>query len=303
VRDQPHWQALDEGVGSKSAFGPATSEAATEEKLMATATDRSAALGSGSQPVVFALSDGDLFARLRADGDPKARKALIERYLPLARRLARRYQHTDEPIEDLVQVASVGLIKAVDRFDSAREVMFSSYAVPTILGELKRHFRDRTWSVRVPRDLQELALRVDQTVTRLSIGRRRSPSVGELARAVEASEEQVLEALEAMGAYRASSLDVPRSAREEEGESMAETLGEEDRGFERAEQRATLEPLLARIGERERTVLELRFGADLTQAEIGERIGVSQMQVSRLIRQALTRLRAGAEEPCAEQAD
>lgn len=241
------------------------------------------------------LPDIDLFVRLRIDGDLHARELLIERYLPLARRLARRYQHTDEPIEDLVQVASIGLLKAVDRFDCSRQVMFSSYAVPTILGELKRHFRDRTWSVRVPRDLQELALRVDRTVSRLSLGQRHSPSVGEIARAVEASEEQVLEALEAMGAYRTSSLDAPRSTRDEETESAAEGLGSEDHGFERAEERATLEPLMGRISERERTVLRLRFADDLTQAEIGERIGVSQMQVSRLIRQALVRLRAGVE--------
>jgi RNA polymerase sigma-B factor len=241
------------------------------------------------------MSDLELFARMRAGGDPNARELLIERYLPLARRLARRYQHTDEPVEDLIQVASIGLLKAVDRFDCSREVMFSSYAVPTILGELKRHFRDRTWSVRVPRDLQELALRVDQTVTRLSLGERRSPSVGEIARVVEASEEQVLEALEAMGAYRASSLDAPRSTRDEETESMAESLGSSDHGFDRAEDRATVEPLMGRISEREQTVLRLRFGDDLTQAEIGERIGVSQMQVSRLIRQALVRLRAGVD--------
>jgi RNA polymerase sigma-B factor len=241
------------------------------------------------------LSDLELFARIRLDGDLHARDLLIERYLPLARRLARRYQHTDEPAEDLVQVASIGLLKAVDRFDCSRRVMFSSYAVPTILGELKRHFRDRTWSVRVPRDLQELALRVDQTVTRLSHGRRHSPSVGEVARAVQASEEQVLEALEAMGAYRANSLDAPRSTRDEETESAAEGLGSRDLGFDRAEERATLEPLMGLISERERTVLRLRFGQDLTQAEIGERIGVSQMQVSRLIRQALARLRAGVE--------
>jgi RNA polymerase sigma-B factor len=241
------------------------------------------------------LSDLDLFARMRFDGDPTARELLVERYLPLARRLARRYQHTDEPIEDLIQVASIGLLKAVDRFDCSRDVMFSSYAVPTILGELKRHFRDRTWSVRVPRDLQELALRVDQTVTRLSLGQRRSPSVAEVAEAVEASDEQVLEALEAMGAYRTTSLDSPRSSRDEETESVAEGLGTHDHGFDRAEERATLEPLMGRISERERTVLRLRFGDDLTQAEIGERIGVSQMQVSRLIRQALTRMRAGVD--------
>ena len=276
----------------------------TDEELMG--QDRPAAMSSAATAGSFsaqspadgantALPDGALFARARFDKDARARETLIRRYLPLARRLARRYQHTDEPLEDLVQVASIGLLKAIDRFDCAREVMFSSYAVPTILGELKRHFRDRTWSVRVPRDLQELALRVDQAVAKLSIGMRRSPSVGEIARLVDASEEQVLEALEAMGAYRAGSLDAPRSTREEETESVADSLGSDDSGFERAEERATLQPLLERISERERIVLELRFGEDLTQAEIGERIGVSQMQVSRLIRQALTRLRAGTE--------
>lgn len=240
------------------------------------------------------VSDAILFVRARDHDDAQAREQLIERYLPLARRLARRYQRAEEPLEDLVQVACLGLIKAIDRFDVQREVVFSSYAVPTILGELKRHFRDRTWSVRVPRDLQELALRVDRAVTRLSVGKRRSPSIGEIAEAVDASEEQVLEALEAAGAYRAGSLDAPRATQDAVGgESLADTLGDEDGGFRRAEERATLEPLLARISPRERVVLELRFGQDLTQAEIGERIGVSQMQVSRLIRQALARLRAG----------
>ncbi len=239
-------------------------------------------------------ADTELFVRAH-DGDARAREQLIERYLPLARRLARRYQRAEEPLEDLVQVASLGLIKAVDRFDIGREVVFSSYAVPTILGELRRHFRDRTWSVRVPRDLQELALRVDHAVTRLSVGQRRSPSVSEIAHAVGASDEQVLDALEAAAAYRATSLDASRLAThgEEAGESVADTLGTHEGGFQRAEERATLEPLLARLTPRERVVLRLRFGADLTQAEIGERIGVSQMQVSRLIRQALGRMRAG----------
>jgi RNA polymerase sigma-B factor len=244
-----------------------------------------------------ATSDVELFARARQKGDTRAREELVTRYLPLARRLARRYQRAEEPLEDLVQVASVGLLKAVDRFDVDREVVFSSYAVPTILGELKRHFRDRTWSVRVPRDLQELALKVDRAVTQLALGKHRSPSVGEIAEAVGATEEQVLDALEASGAYRASSLDAPRSHQDEDaGESVADSLGQEESGFERAEERATLEPLMARISPRERVVLELRFGEDMTQAEIGERIGVSQMQVSRLIRQALGRLRDGLDE-------
>lgn len=263
------------------------------ERSAATAKQSSAPSANGHQG--DGPSDVELFARLRTHGDVRAREALIERYLPLARRLARRYQHTDEPLDDLVQVASMGLVKAVDRFDASRQVMFSSYAVPTILGELKRHFRDRTWSVRVPRDLQELALRVDQVFTRLSTGRRRAPTVGEIAEAIGVSEEQVLDAMEAMGAYRASSLDAPRSTRDEETETVAESLGTVDSGYERAEARAALEPLFSRISERERLVLQLRFGEDLTQAEIGERIGVSQMQVSRLIRQALTRLRAGNE--------
>jgi RNA polymerase sigma-B factor len=244
---------------------------------------------------VSEVTDGELFERLRG-GDTRAREQLVERYLPLARQLARRYQRAEEPLEDLVQVASLGLLKAVDRFDRGRDVAFSSYAVPTILGELKRHFRDRTWSVRVPRDLQELALRVDRAVTQLSAGQRRSPSVAQIAEVVGASHEHVLEALEAAAAYRAGSLDAPRSAQGEEGETVADGLPDEERGYLRAEQRATLEPLLARISERERIVLQLRFGEDLMQAEIGERIGVSQMQVSRLIRQALARLRAGLEE-------
>jgi RNA polymerase sigma-B factor len=240
----------------------------------------------------------ELFVRYLREGEQRAREQLVERFLPLARQLARRYQRADEPLDDLVQVASLGLLKAIDRFDPDREVVFSSYAVPTILGELKRHFRDRTWSVRVPRDLQELALRVDRTVTQLSLDLRRSPSVGEIAQAVDASDEQVLEALEAAGAYRAASLDGPRSGAKEgdPSESLAEAFGADEEGFDLAEHRATLAPLLASISPRERKVLQLRFGEDLTQAEIGARIGVSQMQVSRLIRQALARLRAAAEE-------
>jgi RNA polymerase sigma-B factor len=246
-------------------------------------------------------SDATLFERAHRGEDMRvrahARERLIERYLPLARRLARRYQRADEPFDDLVQVASLGLVKAVDRFDHERRVVFSSYAVPTILGELKRHFRDRAWSVRVPRDLQELALRVDRAVVQLSLGQSRAPTVSEIADAVDASPERVLEALEAAAAYRAGSLDAPRSVQgEDAGENLADTLGQEDPGYDRAEERAVLEPLLARISVRERTVLQLRFGSDLTQAEIGERMGVSQMQVSRLIRQALNRLRAGVEE-------
>jgi RNA polymerase sigma-B factor len=238
--------------------------------------------------------DHELFAKIRT-GDTHARELLVERYLPLARRLARRYQRSEEPLEDLVQVASLGLLKAVDRYDATRETAFSSFAVPTVLGELRRHFRDRTWSVRVPRELQELALRVDKTVAALSSQAGRAPTVAEIASAMNVGEEQVLDALQAAGAYRAGSLDAPRSGSSEDppGESVADAIGAEEGGFERAEERATLGPMLAHITERERLVLTLRFGQDMTQAEIGERIGVSQMQVSRLIRQALARLREG----------
>jgi RNA polymerase sigma-B factor len=242
-------------------------------------------------------TERELFERLARHGDAQARERLVERFLPLARQLARRYQRAEEPLDDLVQVASLGLLKAIDRFDPNREVVFSSYAVPTILGELKRHFRDRTWSVRVPRDLQELALRVDRAVTSLALDLRRSPSVAEIAEAVDATDEQVLEALEAAGAYRAASLDTPRGGKEEEpGETLTESFGVDEEGFDLAEHRATLEPLLESISPRERKVLRLRFQEDLTQAEIGKQIGVSQMQVSRLIRQAVARLRSAAED-------
>lgn len=220
---------------------------------------------------------------------------LAERFLPLARQLARRYQRGDEPLDDLVQVASVGLLKAIDRFDPSRGIAFSSYAVPTILGEVKRHFRDRTWSVRVPRDLQELALRIDRVVDGLARDLRRPPSVAEIAAAVGASEEQVLDALEAGAAYRATSLYAPRAADDADGETVGDMVGGEDDAFGLAEDRATLDKLMRAIGPREREVLRLRFGEDMTQAEIGERIGVSQMQVSRIIRQSLARLRAVAE--------
>jgi RNA polymerase sigma-B factor len=241
-----------------------------------------------------AQEDRALFERYLDRRDPVDREALVERFLPLARQLARRYQRPEEPFDDLLQVASLGLVKAIDRFDLEREVAFSSYAVPTILGEIKRYFRDRTWSVRVPRDLQELALKVDRAVAQLSVDLHRQPSVQEIARAVEAPQEDVLEALEASGAYRATSLESPRGADDDAGDTLGDTVGTDERGFALAEDRATLASLLRAVTPREREVLRLRFEEDLTQAEIGERIGVSQMQVSRIIRQSLGRLRTVA---------
>jgi RNA polymerase sigma-B factor len=238
-----------------------------------------------------------LFTRLAQSRDPAVRDQLVERYLPLARQLARRYQRPEEPLDDLMQVAALGLVKAVDRFDVSREIAFSSYAVPTILGEIKRHFRDRTWSVRVPRDLQEMALKVERAVGDLTRELHRQPSVLELAKHLEISEESALEALQAAGAYHATSLDTPRGSADQAdagSDTLADTIGGDDVSFDRAEDRATIDQLMRSITPREREVLRLRFEQDMTQAEIGEVIGVSQMQVSRLIRQAVARLRLAA---------
>ena len=242
-----------------------------------------------------AEQDRALFARYLDKRDPVDREMLVERFLPLARQLARRYQRPEEPFDDLFQVACLGLVKAIDRFDLEREVAFSSYAVPTILGEIKRYFRDRTWSVRVPRDLQELSLKVDRAVVAMAKDLQRQPTVPELAEKLAVTEEQVLEAMEASGAYRATSLSAPRGG-EDQGDTLGDTVGTEEQGYNLAENRATLDRLLQTITPREREVLRLRFEEDLTQAEIGERIGVSQMQISRLIRQSLARLREAAKQ-------
>jgi RNA polymerase sigma-B factor len=240
-----------------------------------------------------AREDRRLLERYHRDGDVAAREALVERFLPLARQLARRYQRGGEPLDDLVQVASLGLLKAIDRFEPDRPTAFSSFAVPTILGELKRHFRDRGWSVRVPRDLQEMTVRVDRTAEELSGVLGRAPTPAEIAEHIGITTEQVLEAREAAGAYRAVSLDRPRDDEEEDGSSW---MGVEDPGFGLAEDAATVERLMTVLTDREREVLRLRFSEDLTQSEIGARVGVSQMHVSRLIRQAVARLRAAAED-------
>ena len=239
--------------------------------------------------------DRRLLERYHRGGDPAAREALVQRFLPLARQLARRYQRGSEPLDDLVQVASLGLLKAIDRFEPERPTAFSSFAVPTILGELKRHFRDRGWSVRVPRDLQEMAVRVDRVGEDLARALGRAPTPIEIAEHEGITVERVLEAREAAGAYRAVSLDRPRDD-SEDGEGIADSIGIEDPGFGRAEHAATVERLMAVLTEREREVLRLRFAEDLTQSEIGDRVGVSQMHVSRLIRHAVARLRDEAEE-------
>jgi len=236
-----------------------------------------------------------LFLRFQRQRDPAARDELIERFMPLARQLARRYQRANEPLDDLVQVASIGLVKAVDRFELERGVAFSSYAVPTILGELKRYFRDSGWAVHVPRGIQERAMQVDRALKELGGRLGRSPSVDEVAEHLDASAEDVLAAMEAGQAYEAVSLDAQRSAGETDSDTFADSIGVEDERFELVEYGATIAPTLKALPKRDQVVLHLRFVEDMTQSQIAERIGVSQMQVSRLLRQAIERMRAAAE--------
>jgi RNA polymerase sigma-B factor len=236
-----------------------------------------------------------LFARHRRDPDPELRAALVERFLPLARQLALRYDGPSHAFEDVFQVACLALVKAVDRFEPDRGVAFSSYAVPTVLGEIKRYFRDQTWSVHVARELQERCLRVSRAVDDLAARLGRPPTVAEVAGEMRTSQEEVLEALEVAGAHRAVSLDAPARVDGEGTATLLDQFGEVDDGLARARDRATLSRLTGVLDEREREILRLRFEEDLTQREIGERIGVSQMQVSRLIRTALARMRDAAE--------
>ena len=240
--------------------------------------------------------DRALFARFLEASDPVDRELLVERFLPLARQLARRYERPGEPFDDLYQVACVGLVKAIDRFDLGRDVAFTSFAVPTIVGEIKRYFRDHAWAIRVPRELQERALRSSRVYADLARTLQREPTVAELAEAMGIGIEQVLEALAASAAYQTSSLSQPRPGAEDDGPTLGDTIGAPEAGFAVAENRATLDRMLGCVTPRQREVLRLRFEEDLTQAEIGEHIGVSQMQVSRIIRNSIARLRLIAEE-------
>jgi len=235
-----------------------------------------------------------LFRRYQSEGDLAARRQLIERYLPLARSLARRYDGRGESFDDLVQVASLGLVKAIDRFDAERGLSFSSYAVPTMLGELRRYFRDTSWSLHVPRAMQERVLKVNGALERLSGELGRSPSPQQVADELGLPVEEVLEAIEANTAYATSSLDTPMRSADDDSQTIAETVGATDDRFELIEGCASISQALKTLPERERLILQLRFVEDLTQSEIAQRIGVSQMHVSRLIRQALERVRAAA---------
>ncbi|HXD57355.1 MAG TPA: SigB/SigF/SigG family RNA polymerase sigma factor [Thermoleophilaceae bacterium] len=232
-----------------------------------------------------------LFRRYQEDGDLAARRELIERYLPLARSVARRYDRRSESFDDLVQVASLGLVKAIDRFEPERGLAFSTYAVPTMLGELRRHFRDSRWALHVPREMQERVLKVNAAVERLSGELGVSPSPKQIADDLKLPVEKVLEAIEANLAYDTSSLDMPIRSGDDDSQTVAATLGETDERFELIEDCASIAPALRILPERERLILHLRFVDDLTQIEIADRLGVSQMHVSRLIRRALERVR------------
>jgi RNA polymerase sigma-B factor len=221
----------------------------------------------------------------------RARQELIEFHLPLARYFARRFRNRGEPYEDLVQVATVGLIKSIDGFDFSRGVEFSSYAMPTIVGELKRHFRDKGWSVRVPRRLQELKIEIAGATTRLTQQLGRSPTVRDLSTALGITEEEVLESLEASNAYSALSIYAPVGA-DEQAPCVADMLGEVDADLEKVEDRESLRPLLADLPVREQRILAMRFFGNMTQTQIADEIGVSQMHVSRLLSRSLAVLRA-----------
>jgi RNA polymerase sigma-B factor len=241
------------------------------------------------------LTEAELFEALKQRGDAGARAELVRRYLPFARKLALRYVYTDEPIEDLVQVASVGLLGAVDRFEPDRGTRFSSFATPTILGELKRHFRDKGWVIHVPRDLQERTLTLSRTTERLAHDLGRSPTVSELAAALEWSLTEVLEASEVAHSYAPASLDAPVSDEGEESAALVDMIGSEDDGFSLAESREVIGQAWRRLSDLERQVVTMRFVNGLTQREIGRQIGYSQMHVSRLLRRSLARLLSAPE--------
>ncbi len=242
-------------------------------------------------------SEAELWRRFAARRDPASREELVRRYLPFAKNLALRYRGASESFDDLLQVANLGLVNAIDRFEPARGTPFAAFASPTILGELKRHFRDRVWTVRVPRGLHDRMAEVDKATTALTVELQRSPSVGEIAAKLEIDPGQVLEVLEANHNRRPLSLDRPLG--DEEESPASEWIGDEDEGFELVEDKLTLEGVLPQLDERERLILKLRFVDDMTQSQIAEQIGHSQMHVSRILRRTLDRIR----EEVAEQRD
>jgi RNA polymerase sigma-B factor len=238
-----------------------------------------------------------LFVRWQQHGDQAAREALINRFMPLTRSLTRRYGRSSEPFEDLLQVASLGLLKAIDRYDAERGHPFQSFAVPTILGEMRRYFRDSGWAIHVPRGAQERALKVRDAQERISNETGRAPSVNQLAEYLELDTEDVIDAMQAIRAYETVSLDAPRGGGEEETVAYGDSIGKEDERYELVELDATVSSALGHLPERDRLVLHLRFVEDLTQTEIAEKVGISQMQVSRLLRRSLEQLRSLTDAP------
>jgi len=235
--------------------------------------------------------DAELWRRFARSGDPAIREELVRRNMPFAKRLALRYRGASESFDDLLQVANLGLLNAIDRFDPERGIPFTAFASPTILGELKRHFRDRVWTVRVPRGLHDRMADVDKAIAELTKELQRSPSIGEIADRLELEQTDVLEVMEANHNRRPLSLDRPAGGEESDESAPAEWIGEEDSSYELVEGRIALDAALPYLDERERLVLRLRFAEDMTQSQIAERIGHSQMHVSRILRRALARIR------------
>jgi RNA polymerase sigma-B factor len=235
--------------------------------------------------------DKILLRRYHEQGDLHAREQLIEQYMSLVRSLARRYSYRGEQLEDLVQIGAIGLIKAIDRFDLDRGVELTTYATPNIIGEIKRHFRDKGWSVRVPRGLQELNVQLSRLMEQLTVQLSRSPTIAELAKAAGVQEEEVLEALESGRAYSSLSLSSGGSSDGDEDLDPLESIGTEEHQYEVSEDRAVLAPGFRVLDDRERRILQLRFFDGLTQSQIAQQVGISQMHVSRLIRRSLEKIR------------
>ena len=232
----------------------------------------------------------ELLARWHRDRDPRTRERIVQEFMPLARKLAGRYAKAPEPLEDLVQVATIGLLHALDRFDPSRGTAFTSFAVPTIVGELKRHFRDHCWSIHVPRPEQELSLKLPQAEQQLTATYHRSPTITELAEYLEVSVEAVCTALEVSATSRPASLEAP--VRDDEGHrtKLGETVGGIDESYGLVDAALSIRACCSALGERDRRLLRLRYDEGLTQREIATRVGCSQMQVSRLLRRVLSRL-------------
>jgi RNA polymerase sigma-B factor len=280
--------AVEPDVPPQSTPDADTTVPSEDDLATATRSERNAADRARAREMFTELAglseDDPRRARLRDD--------LVEAHLPLVEYLARRFRNRGEPLDDLIQVATIGLIKSVDRFDLDRGVEFSTYATPTIVGEIKRHFRDKGWAIRVPRRLQELKLSLTKATSELSQKNGRSPTVAELATHLQMSEEEILEGLESANAYSAVSLDAPDGG-DDDSPAVADSLGITDESLEGVEYRESLKPLLERLPAREKKILLLRFFGNMTQSQIAAELGISQMHVSRLLARTLAQLREG----------